>query len=79
MQNQYDVTIITVRPATHLKALSVLEHGLANDPALLACWFSEIGALDGIMILRVSAIRRPPSKTVWRRRNRKIRLTSANS
>lgn len=37
MQNQYDVTIITVRPATHLKALSVLEHGLANDPALLAC------------------------------------------
>jgi hypothetical protein len=52
MQNQYDVTIITVRPATHLKALSVLEHGLANDPALLACWFSEIGALNQIMILR---------------------------
>jgi NIPSNAP len=52
MQNQYDVTIITVRPATHPKALSVLERALANDPGLLACWYSEIGALNQILIIR---------------------------
>jgi len=52
MQNQYDVTIITVRPATHPKALSVLERVLVDDPALLACWFSDIGALNKILIIR---------------------------
>jgi hypothetical protein len=52
MQNQYDVTIITVRPATHPKALSVLERVLVNDPGLLACWYSEIGALNQILIFR---------------------------
>jgi len=52
MQNQYDVTIITVRPATHPKALSVLERLLSNDPTLLACWYSEIGALNQILIIR---------------------------
>src|SRR5262249_26701506 len=52
MQNQYDITIITVRPATHPKALSALERALANDAGLLACWFSEIGALNQILIIR---------------------------
>jgi hypothetical protein len=52
MQNQYDVTIIMVRPATHPKALSVLERTLSNDPALLACWYSDIGALNQILIVR---------------------------
>ena len=52
MQNQYDVTIIMVRPATHSKALSVLERTLSNDPTLLACWYSDIGALNQILIIR---------------------------
>jgi hypothetical protein len=52
MQKQYDVTVIVVRPATHPKALSVLERVLTNDPALLACWYSEIGALNQILIIR---------------------------
>jgi hypothetical protein len=52
MQNRYDVTIITVRPATHPKALLVLERVLMNDPGLLACWYSEIGALNQILIIR---------------------------
>jgi NIPSNAP len=52
MQNQYDMTIITVRPATHPKALSVLERVLVNDPGLLTCWYSEIGALNQILIIR---------------------------
>jgi len=52
MQNQYDVTIITVRPGTHPKALSVLERELANNPELLACWYSEIGALNQILIIQ---------------------------
>src|SRR5262245_49712680 len=52
MQNQYDVTTVTVRPATHQKALSALERVLTNDPALLACWYSEIGVLNQILIIR---------------------------
>ena len=52
MQTHYDVTIITVRPATHPKALLVLEGVLVNDPGLLACWYSEIGALNQILIIR---------------------------
>lgn len=52
MQSQYDVTIITVRPATQTGALRALERVLANDPALLACWYSEIGALNQILILK---------------------------
>jgi len=49
---QYDVTIITVRPGTHPQALKVLKDTLANAPGLLACWYSEIGALNQILILR---------------------------
>ena len=52
MANHYDVTIITVRPGTHPKALAGLEGALAKDPTLLACWYSEIGALNQILIIR---------------------------
>ena len=52
LQNQYDVTIITVRPATQGNALDALEATLAKDPALLACWVSEIGALNQILIIK---------------------------
>lgn len=52
MQHQYDVTIITLRPATRPSALSALEGVLSKDPALLACWYSDIGALNQIFIMR---------------------------
>ena len=52
MGPQYDVTIITVRPGTHPQALAVLKDTLGNSPGLLACWYSEIGVLNQILILR---------------------------
>jgi hypothetical protein len=55
LQNHYDVTIITVRPATQPNAIAALERSLAKDPTLLACWYSEIGALNQIMIIRTIA------------------------
>ena len=55
MAEPYDVTIATVRPGTHPQALAVLEKTLAGDPNLLACWYSEIGALNRILIIRKSA------------------------
>jgi hypothetical protein len=55
LAEHYDVTIATVRPGTHPRALAVLEKTLANDPHLLACWYSEIGALNRILIIRKSA------------------------
>jgi hypothetical protein len=48
----YDVTTITVAAGQHGKALSALERQLADDRALLACWYSEIGALNRILIIR---------------------------
>jgi len=51
----YDVTLATVRPGTHPRALGVLEKTLASDPGLLACWYCEIGALNRILIIRKSA------------------------
>jgi hypothetical protein len=50
--NHYDVTTITVRPNTQGKALPVLKDQLATMPGLLACWFSDIGPLNRILILR---------------------------
>jgi hypothetical protein len=50
----YDVTIATVRPGTHPQALAVLEKTLVKDSSLLACWYSEIGALNRILIVRGS-------------------------
>jgi NIPSNAP len=52
MQNQYDVTILTVRPATQGNALAALERSLAKDPTLLTCWYSEIGVLNQILIIK---------------------------
>jgi NIPSNAP len=51
----YDVTIAAVRPGTHPQALAVLEKTLAGDADLLACWYSDIGALNRILIIRKSA------------------------
>jgi len=48
----YDVTIVTVRPGTHPQALAVLGKSLADDRNLLACWYSEIGAVNQILIIR---------------------------
>lgn len=51
----YDVSIITVRPGTHPRALAKLKDWLptaSTGGRLLACWFSEIGALNQIFLLR---------------------------
>jgi hypothetical protein len=50
--NYYDVTIMTVRPGTHPEALPALKERLAGAPDFLACWYSDIGALNQILILR---------------------------
>ena len=52
MADCYDVTIITVRPGTHPQALAVLGKTLAGDSALLACWYSDIGAVNRILLIR---------------------------
>jgi hypothetical protein len=54
LAEQYDVTIIAVRPGTHSQALASLGKTLASDPALLACWYSDIGAVNQIMLIRKS-------------------------
>ena len=54
MPQAYDVTIATVRPGTHPQALAALEKTLAKDPSLLACWYSDVGALNRILIIRTS-------------------------
>jgi hypothetical protein len=50
LADQYDVTILAVRPGTHPQALAVL--GKTSDPALLACWYSDIGAVNHILLIR---------------------------
>jgi NIPSNAP len=52
LAEHYDVTIIAVRPGTHPQALANLAKTLAGDPALLACWYSDIGAVNQIMLIR---------------------------
>ncbi len=52
MAEQYDVTIATVRPNAHPQALAVLAKTLAGDTDLLACWYSDLGALNQIMLIR---------------------------
>jgi len=49
----YDVTIITVRPGTQPKALARLKDALPSSQGneLLACWYSELGALNQILLL----------------------------
>jgi NIPSNAP len=48
----YDVTIVTVRPGTHPQALVALGERLSGDAALLACWYSEIGRINQILLIR---------------------------
>src|ERR1700684_4150885 len=55
MSESYDVTIATVRPGTHPQALAVLGKSLADDRNLLACWYSDIGAVNQILIIRKAA------------------------
>src|SRR5476651_2130652 len=50
----YDVTMVTVRPATMPMAVPALESWLKANPRkgeFLACWTSEIGALNQILLL----------------------------
>ena len=61
LATRYDVTIITVRPGTHPKALAVLKDGLAHASDLRACWYSELGALNQILLIREAA---DPAKTI---------------
>jgi hypothetical protein len=54
---QYDVTIITTRPGAAPRAIAKLEAPLTAGHAgknLLTCWYSEIGALNQILIIRNS-------------------------
>jgi hypothetical protein len=55
MAQLYDVTIITVRPGTHPQALAVLGSSTANDGTLLGCWYSDIGAVNQILLIRNAA------------------------
>src|SRR5262249_61449809 len=51
----YDVTIITVRPGTHPDALLRLQQQASEvAPAgeLFACWDSELGGLNQILLIR---------------------------
>jgi NIPSNAP len=50
----YDVTIITARPGTEHKALAGVKDSLpaSGTNELLACWLSDIGALNRILLLR---------------------------
>src|SRR2546425_12653909 len=56
----YDVTIITVRPGTHPEALVRLKETLPSSAGgeLLACWYSDIGALNQILLIRAADIMR---------------------
>jgi NIPSNAP len=64
LAEHYDVATATVRPGTHPQALAVLEKTLTRDPSLLACWYSEIGALNRILVIRKSA---DPAATIEHR------------
>ncbi len=55
MAQHYDVTVIGVRPGTHPQALEILGKSLVSDTALLGCWFSDIGAVNQILIIRNAA------------------------
>jgi hypothetical protein len=49
----YEVTIHTVRPATASRAIAALQGPLTSGPGkLLACWYSEIGALNQVLVIR---------------------------
>ena len=52
---EYDVTTITVRPGTHPAALGRLQHTLKasiEDGEILACWYSDLGAINQVLLIR---------------------------
>jgi hypothetical protein len=51
LPDNYDVTLLAVRPGTHPQALAVLGKTQADD-GLLACWYSDIGAVNQILMIR---------------------------
>jgi hypothetical protein len=51
----YDVTVLRVRPGSTPAALAALERRHAGDASLLACWYSELGPVGRILLLRVQA------------------------
>jgi hypothetical protein len=52
LAQQYDVTILSVKPGTHPQALAALGRTLPSDQNLLACWYSDIGAVNQILLIR---------------------------
>ena len=55
----YDVTILTLRPGTTPRAMAPLQGALTQSPGkLLACWSSDIGALNQIFVVREYASER---------------------
>jgi hypothetical protein len=49
----YDVTLVSVRPGTMPQALPKLQESLASSAGkLLACWTTDVGALNQVMIIR---------------------------
>jgi hypothetical protein len=51
LANHYDVTLITLRPGTQAQALAALKDSLAAVTDLRVCWYSELGALNQILII----------------------------
>jgi hypothetical protein len=50
----YDVTTITIRPGSQAEVLAKLEVSMAAEAGtgkLLACWFSDVGALNQILLI----------------------------
>ena len=52
----YDATIITARPGTHLEALARLKETFQPSAGgeVLACWYSDIGSLNQILLIRAA-------------------------
>ncbi|MGQ0676942.1 MAG: NIPSNAP family protein [Rhodospirillales bacterium] len=65
MPEIFDVTVVALRPGTNAAALKRLGETLAAPGArgrLLACWYSDIGALNQIMVVRGFASERALSE-----------------
>jgi hypothetical protein len=71
----YDLTTLTVRPGTAPAALPRLQAWLTDSGSageLLACWYTELGALNQILLVRAFA----DETTIAKERDRVVR--SAN-
>ena len=52
----YDVTILSIRPAGTPKSLSLLNDWITANKGrgeFLACWYTEIGALNRVLLIRL--------------------------